>query len=95
MVYCIDCYRPAVGEVSVSILAFKAGFGFLLSFYTNPWIDQDGYAIAFGEMAAISGIIILLVIPFYFWGKHIRHSTWQWPIMRKYGHWSSDREVGE
>ena len=23
MVYCIDCYRPAVGEVSVSILAFK------------------------------------------------------------------------
>ncbi|GLA19145.1 hypothetical protein AnigIFM62618_006808 [Aspergillus niger] len=95
MVYCIDCYRPAVGEVSVSILAFKAGFGFLLSFYTNPWIDQDGYAIAFGEMAAISGIIILLVIPFYFWGKHIRHSTWQWSIMRKYGHWSSDREVGE
>jgi hypothetical protein len=26
MVYVIDCYRPAVGEVTVSILAFKGKY---------------------------------------------------------------------
>ncbi|KAL4808152.1 major facilitator superfamily domain-containing protein [Aspergillus unguis] len=95
MVYCIDCYRPAMGEVTVAILAFKAAFGFLLSFYTNPWINKYGYAPAFGEMAAISGAIILFVIPFSLWGKQIRQKTWNWPVMRKYAHWSADREVGE
>ncbi|KAL1965784.1 hypothetical protein VTN77DRAFT_5105 [Rasamsonia byssochlamydoides] len=95
MVYVIDSYRPAVGEVTVSILAFKAAFGFLLSFYTNPWIDEKGYAKAFGEMAAISGTIVALVAVFYFWGKPIRHRTWQWQLMKKYGHWNADREVGE
>ncbi|CAI7569830.1 unnamed protein product [Penicillium palitans] len=95
MVYVIDCYRPAVGEVTVSILAFKAAFGFLLSFYTNPWIDMEGYSKAFGEMACISGIVMLMGLVFYLWGKGIRQKTWEWRLMRKYGHWDTDREVGE
>ncbi|KAJ6060517.1 uncharacterized protein N7446_000797 [Penicillium canescens] len=95
MVYVIDCYRPAVGEVTVSILAFKAAFGFLLSFYTNPWIALEGYSKAFGEMAFLSGIIIVMVVIFYFWGKKIRHKTWDWRVMQKYGRWDEDREVGE
>lgn len=126
MVYVIDCYRPAVGEVTVSILSFKgqiffyypfgkilgcvyfnftnnadlrffsiAAFGFLLSFYTNPWIDLEGYSRAFGEMACISGAIIALSAVFYYWGKPIRHSTWKWGVMQKYGRWAADREVGE
>ncbi|KAJ5832620.1 Major facilitator superfamily domain general substrate transporter [Penicillium riverlandense] len=95
MVYVIDCYRPAVGEVTVSILAFKAAFGFLLSFYTNPWIDLEGYTKAFGEMACISGVFMALVVIFYVWGKPIRHNTWKWRVMEKYGHWDADREVGE
>lgn len=105
MVYVIDSYRLAVGETTVYILAFKgenrlhpctiyfvspltvlmsmdgtAAFGFLLSFYTNPWIDKVGDTVAFGEMACIAGAI--------------RHCTWKWPVMEKYGHWGSDREVG-
>ncbi|PYI16909.1 MFS transporter [Aspergillus violaceofuscus CBS 115571] len=95
MVYVIDSYRPAVGEVTVSILAFKAAFGFLLSFYTNPWIDQSGYALAFGEMAIIAGVVVVFFVPFYFWGRPLRHRTWQWRVMQKYAHWSEDREVGE
>ncbi|KAL4892879.1 major facilitator superfamily domain-containing protein [Aspergillus ambiguus] len=95
MVYVIDSYRPAVGEVTVSILAFKAAFGFLLSFYTNPWIDLEGYSKAFGEMACISGVMVLIAIVFYFWGRDIRHKTWKWRVMEKYGKWVADREVGE
>ncbi|KKK12516.1 hypothetical protein P175DRAFT_0440894 [Aspergillus ochraceoroseus IBT 24754] len=95
MVYVIDSYRPAVGEVTVSILAFKAAFGFLLSFYTNPWIDLEGYIAAFGEMACISGVVILFSIPFYFWGKPLRYLTWKWRLMEKYAHWDMDRDVGE
>ncbi|CRG88992.1 putative transporter mfc1 [Talaromyces islandicus] len=95
MVYVIDCYRPAVGEATVSILSFKAAFGFLLSFYTNPWIDLEGYSRAFGEMACISGIMIALSALFYYWGKKARHNTWKWSVMQKYGRWAADRDVGE
>jgi len=95
LVYTIDAYRPVAGEVTVSQLGFKAAFGFLLSFYTNPWIDEDGYAKAFGAMAGISGAVMLFAIPFYFFGKRIRHATWKWSVMKKLAHWDEDREVGE
>jgi hypothetical protein len=71
-----------------------AAFGFLLSFYTNPWIAQSGYLNAYGEMAGISAAILILWIPLYIWGKKIRHATWKWGII-KYAHWDEDREVGE
>lgn len=72
-----------------------AAFGFLLSFYTNPWIDIEGYSKAFGEMACISGVLIAMVVVFYIWGKDIRQKSWKWRLMEKYGHWELDREVGE
>lgn len=69
-------------------------FGFLLSFYTNPWIASSGYESAYGAMAGISAFIILGWVPLYLWGKNIRHVTWNWSIV-SYIHWSEDREVGE
>ncbi|KAF2500880.1 MFS transporter [Lophium mytilinum] len=95
LVYTIDCYRPAAGEVAVSQLVFKAAFGFLLSFYTNPWIDSLGYTKAFGSMAGIASVVILFAIPLYFFGKGIRRTTWNWSFVRKFAHWQDDREVGE
>ncbi|PYH91160.1 MFS general substrate transporter [Aspergillus ellipticus CBS 707.79] len=94
MVYVIDSYRPAVGEATVSILAFKSAFGFLLSFYTNPWVDLEGYTLAYAEMACISGVIIALSAVFFFWGKWIRYRSWKWRVMEKYAHWGADRETG-
>jgi hypothetical protein len=75
-------------------MGFKSAFGFLLSFYTNPWIDQAGYQTAYGIMAAISAAVILCALPLYYWGKAIRHATWSWPVI-SYIHWDEDREVGE
>ena len=75
-------------------LAFKSAFGFLLGFYTNPWVTIHGYAVGYGEMAAICGGVLLFWIPLFFWGKKIREKTLGWRIM-KHARWDADREVGE
>jgi Major Facilitator Superfamily len=94
LVYTIDSYRPIAGEIVVTQLAFKSAFGFLLSFYTNPWVTKHGYNVAYGEMAAICGAILIFWIPFFVWGRRIRRATLSWPMM-KYVRWDVDREVGE
>ncbi|KAL6235088.1 hypothetical protein BDW75DRAFT_251109 [Aspergillus navahoensis] len=93
-VYCIDSFRPVAGEVTVTQLAFKACFGFLLSFYTNPWINESGYEAAFGAMAGISGDCLLFFIPLFFWGKAIRQAVIKWQFLQ-FVFWNDDREVGE
>jgi len=94
LVYVIDGYRPVAGEITLAVMGFKSLFGFLLSFYTNTWVAESGYLNAYGAMAGISAAVILTWIPLYFWGKQIRHTTWNWPII-SYIHWCDDREVGE
>lgn len=93
-VYCIDSFRPIAAEVTVAQLAFKSCFGFLLSFYTNPWVQKSGYAAAYGAMAGISGGCLLFFIPFFFWGKQIRTSAMKWPFLQ-FVFWKDDCEVGE
>ncbi|KAL2824343.1 major facilitator superfamily domain-containing protein [Aspergillus pseudoustus] len=94
IVYAVDAHRPIAGEVVVSELSFKAAFGFLLSFYTNPWIESAGYINAFGALAGISAAILVLWIPLYIWGKKIR--VWSLGLRVLKGvHWGADREVGE
>ncbi|RYP00591.1 hypothetical protein DL764_006465 [Monosporascus ibericus] len=95
LVYAIDAYRPVAGEITVTQLAFKSAFGFLLSFYTNPWISESGYERAFGAMAGISGAVIIFWFPMYIFGKRIRRVTWSWGFIRRLAHWHEDREVGE
>lgn len=94
LVYTIDSYRPIAGEVTLTTMAFKSAFGFLLSFYTNPWIEQSGYVNAYGAMAGISAAVLIFWVPLYIWGKRIRHATWNWGVT-SYVHWDEDREVGE
>lgn len=94
LVYTIDSYRPIAGEIVVTQLAFKSAFGFLLGFYTNPWVTEHGYSVAYGEMAAICGGVLIFWIPLFIWGKKIRQSTLRWPMM-KWVRWDVDREVGE
>ncbi|EXK27068.1 hypothetical protein FOMG_16331 [Fusarium oxysporum f. sp. melonis 26406] len=95
LVYTIDAYRPIAGEIAVTQYAYKSAFGFLLSFYTNPWINKSGYKAAFGAMAGIIGGIILLGAPIFIYGKRIRNTTWRWKVIRSLAHWEEDREVGE
>lgn len=76
-------------------IGLTACFGFLLGFYTNPWVQKDGYLGAFGAMAGIEAAILLGFIPFYFFGRHWRRMSWNWPFIRRIAHWAADREVGE
>jgi hypothetical protein len=46
-------------------------------------------------MAIITGVILLGVIPMYFFGSWINRKSWEWPISRKLLHWNQDREIGE
>jgi hypothetical protein len=94
-VYVIDAYRPVSGEITLSVLGFKAVFGFLLSFYTNPWVAQVGYKAAYGQMAAIAAVVLLMSIPLYVWGKRVRISTLDWRMFASIIRWADDREVGE
>jgi hypothetical protein len=94
LVYVIDAYRPVAGEITLAVMGFKSLFGFLLSFYTNTWVEQSGYIGAFGTMAGISGAVIFMALPLFLWGKEIRRATWGWKVI-SYIHWSDDREVGE
>jgi len=94
LVYTIDSYRPVAREIVVTQLAFKSAFGFLLGFYTNPWFEKHGYNIAYGEMAATCGGVLMFWVPLFFWGKRIREKTPSWSVMR-WVKWDKDREVGE
>ncbi|KAL2417987.1 hypothetical protein ABEF95_002438 [Exophiala dermatitidis] len=95
LVYILDSYRPVSGEVIVTQSTFKACFGFLLGFYTNPWVAKDGYLGAFGAMGGIEGAILLGFIPFYYFGSHWRSASWKWGFIKRLAHWAEDREVGE
>ncbi|KAK0657330.1 major facilitator superfamily domain-containing protein [Cercophora newfieldiana] len=94
LVYVIDAYRPVAGEITLAVMGFKSLFGFLLSFYTNTWVEKSGYMNAFGAMAGISALVIVMAGPLFLWGKRIRQATWGWKVI-SYIHWSDDREVGE
>ena len=88
--HCVPCPIALFPKTDSRI----ALFGFLLSFYTNPWINKSGYQDAYGAMAGISAGVLIMWIPLYYWGKQIRHTTWNWPML-SFLHWTDDREVGE
>ena len=75
--------------------AIAAFFGFLLGFYTNPWVQKDGYIGAFGAMGGIQAAVLLGFVPFYLFGSRWRTMSWKWPFIRRIAHWAEDREVGE
>ncbi|SJX65496.1 related to HOL1 protein (member of major facilitator superfamily) [Sporisorium reilianum f. sp. reilianum] len=91
LVYAVDSYKPISEEVVTCILGYKALFGFLLAFYTNKWVMNEGYLNAFGEMAAISGTAFLLGIPMWIWGKRMRQASLNWKVFRVI-RWNSDRD---
>ncbi|KAL1595316.1 hypothetical protein SLS60_010007 [Paraconiothyrium brasiliense] len=95
LVYTIDSYRPVAGEIVVTQMGFKSAVGFLLSFYTNPWVQKSGYISAYGAMAGISGGLLISCLPLYFFGHTIRAKSWAWRHIRMFVHWDDDREVGE
>jgi hypothetical protein len=103
-VYILDAYKPIAGaplgkfnlagEAVITQLGFKSMFGFLLSFYTNPWVAKLGYSKAYGSMAGISAVVLVLWVPFFVYGKRIRVATHNAKYLQ-WVKWNLDRESGE
>jgi MFS family permease len=91
LVYAIDSYKPIGNEVVTAILGYKAVVGFLFSFYTNPWIMEQGYMDAYGEMAGITALVVIFFVPFLFYGKTLRQKSLTWKATR-YIRWNQDRD---
>ncbi|KDQ58916.1 hypothetical protein JAAARDRAFT_56925 [Jaapia argillacea MUCL 33604] len=94
IVYVVDIYKPIAAEVVVAILATKSVIGFVLSFYTNTWVEQRGYIEAFGTMTAISAIILSFTFLFYIWGANLRQRSFQWRTSQRMVKWHIDRDDG-
>lgn len=84
--------QPIGDEVVTATLAFKAVVGFVLGFYTNTWVVNEGYLPAYGEMAAIEAILLLTAVPMYFFGKRLRISSAKWGFLQWAIRWSDDRD---
>lgn len=91
LVYAVDSYKPITEEVVTCVLGYKALFGFLLAFYTNKWVMNEGYMKAFGEMGAISGSAFLLGIVLFVWGNRLRRASLSWKVFRLI-RWNVDRD---
>lgn len=91
MTYMIDCLKPLAEESITAVLAYKAAFGFLLSFYTNQWIAESGYQNMFGAFAGISSFCLVLVFVFIFYGKPIRKHALEWKLVKALK-WHPDRD---
>lgn len=91
LVYMVDVLKPLAEESITSVLVFKAIIGFILSFYTNPWIDHQGYLNAMGEFSGICVFFLLWVFVFMIWGKKIRTAALRWTLMDKI-RWHQDRD---
>lgn len=92
LVYAIDSYKAIGDEVVTATLAFKAIIGFVLGFYTNTWVANQGYLPAYGQMAGIEAGMLLLAVPLYFYGKQLRQASGDWSALKWATQWNSDRD---
>ncbi|KAM0753504.1 MFS general substrate transporter [Meredithblackwellia eburnea MCA 4105] len=92
LVYAIDSYKPIGDEVVTATLGYKAFIGYVLGFYTNTWVTNQGYLKGYGEMAAIEFGLLLFVVPVYVFGKKMRYASGNWPWLKWAASWSDDRD---
>lgn len=91
LVYAVDSYKPITEEIVTCVLGYNALFGFLIAFYTNEWVGNEGYLRSFGEMGSISAAAFLFVIPLWIWGKRVRQASLTWSVFRLV-QWHADRD---
>ncbi|KAI1212099.1 MFS general substrate transporter [Annulohypoxylon truncatum] len=75
MTYVCDCYFPVSAECLEMINGIKNIVAFGLVHGVVPWVDNMGYAKAFGTLGGIFGGLMALVVPLLVWGPQIRHHT--------------------
>ncbi|KAL4892484.1 putative MFS transporter [Aspergillus ambiguus] len=83
--YLLDSYPARAGPLLIIICAFRGIISFGTSYGTAPFIEQYGYDGAFGVYAALTGILGLIGIAVYFFGRRIRQFTGKFASMSPVG----------
>ncbi|KAH6889827.1 putative MFS transporter [Thelonectria olida] len=73
--YLLDSYPARAGPLLVIICAFRGVISFGVSYGVAPFIEKNGYDVAFGTFGGLTAAMGLLGIPVYIWGKQIRQFT--------------------
>ncbi|KAL1846440.1 hypothetical protein Plec18170_009166 [Paecilomyces lecythidis] len=70
--YVIDCYPTEAASAFSGINLFSSVFTFLASAYVNGWVETSGPVVVFNCFAAIVGVVSVMTIPQYVFGKRTR-----------------------
>ena len=62
-------------------IGLKNVFGFGFAYGVIPWVTASGHQTTFGTMVGIHCGIMLMGVPFWYWGKQIRQKTANWAIV--------------
>ncbi|CAK7210553.1 hypothetical protein SEUCBS140593_000865 [Sporothrix eucalyptigena] len=81
--YAVDGYHDLAGEALTVVFVIRNVIATVLALYTKNWQTATGVQNAFGEMVAIQYFVLLMAIPFYFYGKRIRQWTATFGPMNK------------
>ncbi|KAK5746240.1 hypothetical protein LTR17_000975 [Elasticomyces elasticus] len=81
----LDSYPARAGPVLVVICAFRGFVSFGTSYGVAKFIETAGYDGAFGVYAGLTGLLGLIGIPMYIWGKDIRRFTGRWAVKERSG----------
>ncbi|KAJ5689451.1 Major facilitator superfamily domain general substrate transporter [Penicillium macrosclerotiorum] len=78
--YAVDCYKPISGEIMVVATVIKNTCGFAMSYWVSPLAARKGWIPPTMVVLALTVGPILLGIPVYFFGKHLRRFTQNSPV---------------
>ena len=81
LILVIDAYYQVAFEALLLVNGLKQLFSFGFSYAVIPWLIKDGYQKAFGVMVGINGIVLLLGVPIYYFGKQVRHKSAGWKVI--------------
>ncbi|KUM56360.1 hypothetical protein ACN42_g10853 [Penicillium freii] len=76
--YIIESYSMVSHDCFVMITCLRAIIAFAWTFFVGSWVEARGAAEPFGVFGMLMGIVALLTIPIYFYGKRIRIMTQKW-----------------
>ena len=78
LTYAIDSFPMVAGPLLVLICAGRGIISFGLSYATLPATATLGYDGTMIVFAVITGVLSLMAVPVYIWGKHMRHLGQKW-----------------
>lgn len=76
--YVVDTLEKVNQEAIVAVIAVKSIFQLLLADVINGWVQRQGSEQVFFILGAVNLLVSLCTIPFYVYGKILRHKISSW-----------------